>query len=548
MKRPELSQYQLIPAELTEIDSACQDDKLHNESKSDELDYTKEHVLDTGENLYIFYVNEERLNSCPRINVYIGSQSIPAVIDTGSQISLLSEELYYKSKSEGVKSLELGVQNAVLVSSFGNKSKRIPMQAKMPVDIDGMMMDHIFLISPQLLTQAILGVDFCRRNNIVINFPEQYLTMERDGKVSRHSFMYDKDVQFTSTGNLGQADHSSTAGLNCALASDSLCSDEATVNQFDYHSRKGAISKVNTVPSSEVRNNDGKYEVSERAGNSDNLYEMHNTKQLIHDRLNERGSEDILNDSREDKGRSRKLMHDYNVCTMIKHKVYEEGNVDCIKPAVVTHKSDTDDRAITEGQIHELIDEMKDLTGDQKQRLTDILIRYQGGLTKKPGKCKGFEYTFQIQGQMPKSNYSRPLPFALRPAVSEELRQLLNDDILEESHSTYLNPLTVVQRGGKSLRICVDARKINQIALPDRTKVAPMQEILQRFHGTRYITTLELSSAFLQVPLAEVSRKYTAFEFQSKVYQYKRIPYGFRNSLAGFMRALQTVLGDETCG
>jgi len=110
----------------------------------------------------------------------------------------------------------------------------------------------------------------------------------------------------------------------------------------------------------------------------------------------------------------------------------------------------------------------------------------------------------------------------------------MKDDILEESHSSHLNPLTVVQREGKSPRICVDARKLNQVMLPDRTKVAPMQKILQRFHGTRYITTLDLSSAFLQVPLDEASRKCTAFEYQS-VYQYKRIPYGFRNSLAGFM-------------
>jgi hypothetical protein len=72
-----------------------------------------------------------------------------------------------------------------------------------------------------------------------------------------------------------------------------------------------------------------------------------------------------------------------------------------------------------------------------------------------------------------------------------------------------------------------------------------MQEILQRFHGTKYITILDLSRAFLQVPLEEASGNYTAFEFQSKVYQYKRIPYGFLNSLAGFMCALQTVLGDE---
>jgi hypothetical protein len=106
-------------------------------------------------------------------------------------------------------------------------------------------------------------------------------------------------------------------------------------------------------------------------------------------------------------------------------------------------------------------------------------MKHQGKFTKKPGKCRGFEYLFQVQGQLLKSTYSRPLPFALRPAVSEEIRQLMKDDILEESHSAYLNPLTVAQREGKSPRICVDTRKINQVTLPDRTNVAPMQEILQ---------------------------------------------------------------------
>jgi hypothetical protein len=51
---------------------------------------------------------------------------------------------------------------------------------------------------------------------------------------------------------------------------------------------------------------------------------------------------------------------------------------------------------------------------------------------------------------------------------------------------------------------------------PDRVKVAPMRELLQRFHGSRYITTLDLSSAFLQVPLAKSSRKWTAFNFENQ--------------------------------
>ena len=73
-----------------------------------------------------------------------------------------------------------------------------------------------------------------------------------------------------------------------------------------------------------------------------------------------------------------------------------------------------------------------------------------------------------------------------------------------------------------------------------------MQMLLQRFHGATYISTLNLSSAFLQIPLEESSRKWTAFQFQNKVYQFTRVPYGFRNSLSAFIRALQSVLGADT--
>jgi hypothetical protein len=71
-----------------------------------------------------------------------------------------------------------------------------------------------------------------------------------------------------------------------------------------------------------------------------------------------------------------------------------------------------------------------------------------------------------------------------------------------------------------------------------------MRELLQRFHGSSYITILDLSSAFLQVPLSKGSRKWTAFQFQSRVYQFTSVPYGFKNSLSAFIRALETVLGD----
>jgi len=78
----------------------------------------------------------------------------------------------------------------------------------MPIPIDDIVVDHIFLISPQLLTQALLGVDFCRMNNIIINFPEECFTMERDGKVSRNHFAYDNNIRSIGIGDFCSADSS----------------------------------------------------------------------------------------------------------------------------------------------------------------------------------------------------------------------------------------------------------------------------------------------------------------------------------------------------
>jgi hypothetical protein len=327
-----------------------------------------------------------------------------------------------------------------------------------------------------------------------------------------------------------------------------LKTNGATANYPTYNLRKGAVSEVDMIRRSESEGNVKGYPFGEQPNNDDVNCMMYDSEQVTRCRLNACCSGEGISNDREGEKTGEETLNSYDICTANRLGRYEERNVGDAETATDAHSAIADDRAITKDQTCKVINELENLTYNQKQKLSAVLQKHQGNLTKKPGKCKSFEYTFQVQGQLPKSTYSRPLPFALRPTVSQEIRQLLKDDILEKSHSAYLNPLTVVHREGKSPRNCVDARKINQITLPDRTKVAPVQEILQRFHGTKYITTLDLSSAFLQIPLDEASRKYNAFEFQSKVYRYKRIRYGFRNSLSGFIRALQTVLGDETFG
>jgi hypothetical protein len=90
---------------------------------------------------------------------------------------------------------------------------------------------------------------------------------------------------------------------------------------------------------------------------------------------------------------------------------------------------------------------------------------------------------------VPKSQNSSPIPFSLQSDVREQIEEMLADNIIEESYSSYVNPLTLLQREGKRVRICLDAREVNKFMTPDRAKLLPMQTLLQRFHGANFIST-----------------------------------------------------------
>jgi transposase InsO family protein len=214
-----------------------------------------------------------------------------------------------------------------------------------------------------------------------------------------------------------------------------------------------------------------------------------------------------------------------------------------VKPVDKTELDVSDPRSLRTEDLYALIEATESLDSIQKESLINLLVKYVKHMTSKPGMCRVFEYKFQLSDPKPIMGFSRAIPFTIRPVVREQIRQMIEDDIIEISDSPFINPLTVVYKEGKKVRLCVDARKINQVTIPDRERTPPMHELLQRFNGARFMTSIDLSSAFHQIKLDEASRKYTAFLFDSTVYQYKRTPYGFRNSLSAFIRALKLVLG-----
>jgi hypothetical protein len=91
--------------------------------------------------------------------------------------SILNENLYNKLRHAGLKRPELPAQEVNLVSAFRNRSKRVKKQPLLEADIGSTRLEEVMLLSTQVLTEAILGLDFLIIYKAEISFPERRITL-----------------------------------------------------------------------------------------------------------------------------------------------------------------------------------------------------------------------------------------------------------------------------------------------------------------------------------------------------------------------------------
>ncbi len=77
----------------------------------------------------------------------------------------------------------------------------------------------------------------------------------------------------------------------------------------------------------------------------------------------------------------------------------------------------------------------------------------------------------------------------------------------------------------------MDFRKLNAKTVFDAEPVPNQEVILNRMGGDNFISRLDLTKGFWQVPR---DRKYTAFSTDQGLMQFKYMPFGLVNALAIF--------------
>ena len=77
--------------------------------------------------------------------------------------------------------------------------------------------------------------------------------------------------------------------------------------------------------------------------------------------------------------------------------------------------------------------------------------------------------------------------------------------------------------------MCVDySQTVNKFTCLDAYPLPNMQSVIHNVTQYKWYSSLDLRSAYHQVPLLPEERKYTAFEANGQLYQSKRIPFGLK--------------------
>ncbi|CAM4520045.1 unnamed protein product [Caretta caretta] len=121
---------------------------------------------------------------------------------------------------------------------------------------------------------------------------------------------------------------------------------------------------------------------------------------------------------------------------------------------------------------------------------------------------------------------------------------MLQMGVILPSGSAWASPVVLVPKPDGEIHFCVDYRKLDAVTRPDNIPMPRTDELLEKLGRAQFISTLDLTKGYWQVPLDESAKERSAFTTHLGLYEFNVLPFGLRNAPATFQRLVDGLLAE----
>ena len=116
----------------------------------------------------------------PKIMAIINNKRYAALVDTGASASACSEVLYNSIIRSGANLIAMPFCGLYCSTAIGHSKKRVRFQCMIPIKIGDKVLEIIFLVIPNLISDLILGCDFLSEWKASVDF-ERCILLIKNG-------------------------------------------------------------------------------------------------------------------------------------------------------------------------------------------------------------------------------------------------------------------------------------------------------------------------------------------------------------------------------
>ena len=132
--------------------------------------------------------------------------------------------------------------------------------------------------------------------------------------------------------------------------------------------------------------------------------------------------------------------------------------------------------------------------------------------------------------------------------IQEEITRLTKEDIIDHSTSPWRAQVVDVKNPAlpNKKRLCIDySQTVNQYTEVDAYPLPRIDDMITNLAKYRVFSTFDLKNAYHQFPICDSDKKYTGFEANGRLYQFRRIPFGVTNGVTVFQRQMDIIITEE---